>query len=476
MALKDKWTNKQDGVDDILAEDINTVAQELIDTQEEAESHSKVVSSGSYNADIRNYSEIVVTSGDVHAESDSIKITAKDGEASVEIRFLSNVDFESLDASFYLNRGSVTYYGEDSGELIDIDALQHGNAASAFTAKERFNLSVSDDAEIIFTRFYIPAKNGIMPSTMAKRIEDASRDIDNLKMSAGVLAVETTLEELGKKGIAIGTGNAVGNRWYAIGIDSFTISISGEVHYEIESQRNVNVYIDDAIYELGAFSGVVNKSIRFESLDFSGGEIILSKLIIPGYKGGILSNEQAEKLITSEKFTPDEKTKLKDTQIFTSVEKASLEKVSKIKDAGFILADKTLTELQNDGKLIADSSTAVTEKSLEGGTEVTINTHGNVYINTRGTKASTLIYADEKLIADGKNIQYEGYVNTIKIVDTSGIKIGSLSIKLAEYNGGYMTAEHLKDIEALKASVGNIGVVFNEIHEYAESLIGGEEA
>ena len=34
MALKDKWVDKQDGIDDVLAEDINSIANAVIELEE----------------------------------------------------------------------------------------------------------------------------------------------------------------------------------------------------------------------------------------------------------------------------------------------------------------------------------------------------------------------------------------------------------------------------------------------------------
>lgn len=35
MSFKDKWTDKIDGVDDVLAEDINSIAREVIQVEEQ---------------------------------------------------------------------------------------------------------------------------------------------------------------------------------------------------------------------------------------------------------------------------------------------------------------------------------------------------------------------------------------------------------------------------------------------------------
>ena len=40
MALKDIWTNKEDGVDDVVAEDINSIAEAVIDLEENGGSSS----------------------------------------------------------------------------------------------------------------------------------------------------------------------------------------------------------------------------------------------------------------------------------------------------------------------------------------------------------------------------------------------------------------------------------------------------
>ena len=40
MSLKDNWTNKIDNVDDVVAEDINIIAQAVISDEEQIENHS----------------------------------------------------------------------------------------------------------------------------------------------------------------------------------------------------------------------------------------------------------------------------------------------------------------------------------------------------------------------------------------------------------------------------------------------------
>ena len=40
MALKDIWTNKEDGVDDVVAEDINSIAEAVIELEENGGSSS----------------------------------------------------------------------------------------------------------------------------------------------------------------------------------------------------------------------------------------------------------------------------------------------------------------------------------------------------------------------------------------------------------------------------------------------------
>ena len=40
MSLKDNWTNKTDNVDDVVAEDINIIAQAVISDEEQIENNS----------------------------------------------------------------------------------------------------------------------------------------------------------------------------------------------------------------------------------------------------------------------------------------------------------------------------------------------------------------------------------------------------------------------------------------------------
>ena len=49
MALKNKWTNKIDGVDDVLAEDINSIAESVIELERKAEEKPKIEVDQDYN-------------------------------------------------------------------------------------------------------------------------------------------------------------------------------------------------------------------------------------------------------------------------------------------------------------------------------------------------------------------------------------------------------------------------------------------
>lgn len=70
MALKDKWKDKVDDVDDVLAEDINSIAHAVIDLEEIDTEMSDTSNNAVQNKVIKNYIDESI--GDIDTALDGI--------------------------------------------------------------------------------------------------------------------------------------------------------------------------------------------------------------------------------------------------------------------------------------------------------------------------------------------------------------------------------------------------------------------
>jgi hypothetical protein len=75
--------------------------------------------------------------------------------------------------------------------------------------------------------------------------------------------------------------------------------------------------------------------------------------------------------------------------------------------------------------------------------------------------------------------EYNGEVGGDIRIESLGLDPVSCSfatLQVFKETGGILSDADYKDFLAMKEAIGNIGATFDEVHEYAESLIGGEGA
>lgn len=276
------------------------------------------------------------------------------------------------------------------------------------------------------------------------------------------------------------------------------INVQGEVDIDFNTSGIMDVFVDDEkIYYFDIntmayignpyYVGKVNKGITIVFDDT--GSITFTKFIAPHYTGGILSPELARKVIETEFFTEEEKKKLGDTQIYTEEEKNELARVSAIEGATSTLRDVYFDELLENGVLSVDEGAVVTATSVVGGTEAVFSFGCNVHISSLGVKNESVITMNgEQQIFKGY-FSYDGYIDSLVIQSSNGLDFtrgrATSGLQISEYKSGYMNESHLKRLEntctiaevnsLIGEAFGTVEAVFDEVHEYAESL-GGDEA
>lgn len=294
--------------------------------------------------------------------------------------------------------------------------------------------------------------------------------VTSLEIPASETMVEKTLWQLYEEG-KVSTNPACinGNTFYSsVGGDAATISLGGSISFSIESNTNVSVSIDGNAFDGTSYEGYADK-LCLRAENFVSGSITFASIKVAEYKGGVVTAEQAKTIIN--------------TKVFTEAEKSVVSQVSNIKDAGYVLSDKTLSDLYDKGKLVIDTSVTTIEAPsssvkggrLVGGTSATINFDCNVYINLRrrnGTPNFTAIVDD--VVLEGDDIKkYTGYASVLQITTETDMNIAFIALQTSEYNGGYMTADSVKDIEKIKSDIGDIETALDSIISIQESLIGG---
>jgi hypothetical protein len=316
-------------------------------------------------------------------------------------------------------------------------------------------------------------------------LEGLPERVEALEVPANETMVEKTLEELDISGMSEmdGAGTISGNSMYITPYDTPYINISSRVSFTISTKSNVKVEIDGIVFEGTNFEGYVD-TISLFPIEYDDGDITFGSIKVGEYKGGITTEEQAKTLILTKIFSEAEKDKLKKTNIYTSADKAVVSNVSNIKNAGYVLSDKTLSDLYNNGKLVIDSSVTTIEAptsafkggSLSGGTSATINFDCNVYISLRRkAKAPNFTAIVDGVVLEGSVKTYTGYVSVMQIIAEADMGVIFPNLQTAEYNGGYMPADSVKDIEKIKSDVGDIGTILDSIIAKQEAYIGTNE-
>lgn len=113
MALEN-WVDKQDGIDDILAEDINSIANAVIETQEEI---NKIVIDQTYSPDSEN-----AQSGKAVAEAVSDK----------QDSLVSGTNIKTINNQSILGSGNITIEG---GSDVEVDQTYNPTSENAQSGK-----------------------------------------------------------------------------------------------------------------------------------------------------------------------------------------------------------------------------------------------------------------------------------------------------------------------------------------------------
>lgn len=116
--LKDNWVDKQDGIDDILAEDINSIANAVIETQEEI---NKIVIDQTYSPGSEN-----AQSGKAVAEAVSDK----------QDSLVSGTNIKTINNQSILGSGNITIEGGSDVEVDQIFDPESENAQSGKAVEE----------------------------------------------------------------------------------------------------------------------------------------------------------------------------------------------------------------------------------------------------------------------------------------------------------------------------------------------------
>jgi hypothetical protein len=265
-----------------------------------------------------------------------------------------------------------------------------------------------------------------------------------------------------------------------------TINAAGYTEFEfVSSDEFLGVSVDGSNVTRDmngrfAYSGIVNDGIIIHG---GPATVKVSRYSSSGiYTGGILSPELSEKLHKTSVFTSEEKKKLAETSVFTSDEKAIVNEVGAITDASVTTVKAFLPSLVANGiiKIDADSDTNIGNNGISGGNLATITVGAYCGFDVRRTTSETTkVYVDGVEVPIGT--AFRGYADVITITDDTSISLAIAAMTVYTYKGGYITSEQLKDfdrirteINKLKADYALIDATFNEIHEYAEEIIGGD--
>jgi hypothetical protein len=291
MALKDTWTDKRDGIDDILAEDINGIAKAVIDIEETG---GTTFPNASYETKPISLLDLTTSSTSDKTTITENQLIVKDAGVSTYIDFKGRADIEissTMGISLYvdgervaLNKREISWSG------IVSENLRVFKSGGGYEATITFNKFIGT----IYT-------DGLMTGEQAEKLENTyTREESDSRFAENKVAsetmVETTLEQLYNEGKAVTTGAFPGgNTWYSI-LGELTLNINGRVAFEVSENENIEVLIDGVQYTNSSFDGIVENGVKFVVASVEYGTITLSTLSIAEYSGGILSKKQVMKL------------------------------------------------------------------------------------------------------------------------------------------------------------------------------------
>lgn len=348
MALKDIWTPKRDGIDDILAKDINDIAEEVIETQ-------------------------------ANVEENSGKINALETPANVTTRDASLSEFEITGNSYSVSENSISFFGGGSAYI------KHNGWIN-------FNLSVN-----------------------------------------------STLLDM------------------------------------------VQVYVDDVLaekYRGYRYTGEVKEriTISYGGIDPTT-DMTFRTLQIKEIKGGILSDADYESFMKTKDSVTENKNSIAENK--NSIEK--LEMPAHMGQETVSLVGITHEDYMRGISVTEDTITTDSQSMAQ---TITIDYQGNVDFEIHAHSDCSLMVDGEVVDTTGSSLDDTtlSYVGEVKEnMQISVPAVANLTMNVTKfidkvYEGGILSDADYKDFCAMKKAIGNIGATFDEVHEYAESLIGGEEA
>lgn len=437
----------------------------------------------------REIADLAETSAETLETLEKLKEALGDGTESITAitdELTKKMEKAEIQAISDVNSPTVVYLYNGSEEDVPFTSA---TIFSLKTTKTRFALA--SDGKIYY-QTYLREEVSAEDATQTiliysewfevspeKVIKELSQRVSKLEVPAHEELVETTLEEIAtpEEGGGVVSGNTWSdNEWFV----PLYLNVPGRVSFDVVENTNTQISIDGVLLEGNTFDGNVANQIILAPTTMGSNSITFGTIKITKYHGGILTDEQAEKVIRTEVLTTPEKNKLAEMKLYTASEKYHVERLSKITDAGYTLVDKTLIELQNEGMLIASEGVVVEEDKFIGDkySEVTINVDANIYMHAR-FGGDTDLYIDEERIgvANGYSYEYsyEGYVHNV-VIKAAGFSFSALNVifKIAQYNGGYMTDEQTQDIEQVKHDTEWNAKNIDTLNTKAEAIKGAK--
>ena len=290
-----EWKDKKDGVDDILADDINGMAHAIIEGLTAIAKINRPAGIGRGNLSLigrttaeKPESATITENTLTSTESQTFYIDYK-GEADFEV---------STDKSAMLYVDGTTLYRFST---------RGGTFAWTGEVKENIQIKANvTDVNITFTKFIGDVwVNGLMSGEQAEKLENTytkeeSHSLFAENKTASETIVETTLEELCANGKMDSHGYVVGNKWTCPGADTADINVQGKVSFTVAEVNDVEIIIDGIVFESTEFDGVVREKITLSGIHtLDSGYIEFASFSVAEYSGGVITKEQAMKLETA---------------------------------------------------------------------------------------------------------------------------------------------------------------------------------
>lgn len=187
MALKDTWRDKQNGVDDILAEDINSIAHATIDNENEIQ---KIKTP---SVETKPVSLIGITTGG------SFTVDITDNSITESVNGTYNIDFQGEARlkvkceSFHLNNFSSGFYIDD----VLIVSGENYSFEWSGVIKQGIKIMLYDGT-VTFERFdKVFYANGLMSAEQAEKLANAptTEEVNNL-IAEAFGTVEAVFDEV----------------------------------------------------------------------------------------------------------------------------------------------------------------------------------------------------------------------------------------------------------------------------------------